>query len=85
VFWIKRHADGFVDRFKPKLVAKRFNQRPGLDYKETFSLVVKPITIHTVLTIVIMQGWSLRQLDINNAFIHGHLTEKVYMKQHLVL
>jgi hypothetical protein len=81
VFWIKRHAAGFVDRFKPKLVAKRFNQRLGLDYKETFSLVVKPITIRTVLTIAIMQGWSLRQLDVNNDFIHGHLTEKVYMKQ----
>jgi hypothetical protein len=62
-------------------VAKQFNQRPGLDYKETFSLVVKPVTIHTVLTIAIMQGWSLRQLNVNNVFLHEHLTEKVYMKQ----
>ncbi|KAL6321135.1 hypothetical protein AAG906_012907 [Vitis piasezkii] len=63
-----------------RLVAKGFNQRPGLDYKETFSPIIKPVTIRTVLTLVVMQGWSLRQLDVNNAFLHGHLT-KVYMKQ----
>jgi hypothetical protein len=81
VFRIKRHVDGSIDRYKARLVAKGFNQRPSLDYTETFSPVVKPVTICTVLTLVVMQGWSLRQLDVNNAFLHGHLTEKVYMKQ----
>ena len=76
VFQIKRHADGSVDRFKIRLVAKGFNQRLGLDYKETFNPIVKLVTIRTVLTLVVMQGWSLRQLDVNNAFLHGHLTKK---------
>ena len=81
VFRVKRKSDGSIDRFKARLVAKGFHQRPGLDCKKTFSLVVKPATIRTVLIIYVMQGWSLRQLDVNNAFLRGKLHEIVYMIQ----
>ena len=81
VFLVKRKVDGSIDCFKARLVAKSFNQRLDLDYKETFSPVMKPPTIRTALTIVITQGWLLRQLDVNNAFLHGMLTEDVYMVQ----
>ncbi|KAK0600695.1 hypothetical protein LWI29_017553 [Acer saccharum] len=81
IFRIKRHPDGSVARYKARLVAKGFNQRPGIDFTETYSPVVKPVTVRLILTFAVINGWPLRQLDVNNAFLQGSLTDDVYMEQ----
>jgi hypothetical protein len=80
---VKRKADGSLDRYKARLDAKGFKQRYGVDYEDTFSPVIKPVTIIVVLSMVVSQGWSLHQLDVQNAFLHAYLDEEVYMRQPL--
>lgn len=69
-----------MDRYKAQLVAKGFTQRPGVEYHATFSPVVKQTTVRLVISIAFQQNWALRQLDVSNAFLQGHL-EEVYMVQ----
>ncbi|GJV13211.1 ribonuclease H-like domain-containing protein [Tanacetum coccineum] len=72
---IKYKALGEIKRYSARLVAKGFSQREGFDYDETFSPMVKMVTVRCLISIDVMNGWSLYQLDINNAFLYGDLVE----------
>ncbi|KAH9673545.1 retrovirus-related pol polyprotein from transposon RE1 [Citrus sinensis] len=78
VYRIKRKADGSIAN---GLVANGFHQQPGLDFGETFSPVVNHNTIRLILAIYVTNSWPIRQLDVQNAFLHGYLQEDVYMRQ----
>ncbi|XP_031265477.1 uncharacterized protein LOC116123874 [Pistacia vera] len=80
VFRTKFHADGSLQKYKTKLVAKGFQQTPGLDFFETFSLVIKPSIIRIILTLSVTNGWDIQQVDVNNAFLNGTLNETIYMR-----
>jgi hypothetical protein len=82
--WIwthKRRADGTLERYKARWVLRGFTQRPRVDYDETFSPVVKPATVRTVLSLALARSWPVHQLDVKNAFLHDRITETVYCCQ----
>ena len=71
-------ADGSIDKYKARLVAKGFRQKYGIDYTETFSPVVKYVTLRTVIAIAKYFDWPLDQLDVVTAFLYGVMKEQVF-------
>ena len=72
--WIFKHklqSDGFLEWYKACWVLRWFTQRPGVNYDETFSPMVKPATVHTVISLALSRSWPVHQLDVKNAFLHG--------------
>jgi len=81
VFRIKRKADGSVDRYKARLVARGFTQEYGLNYYETFAPVAKHATIRMILGLAAHHDWELHQMDVDCAYLNAELAEEVYMEQ----
>jgi hypothetical protein len=81
IFWHKFNADGSLGLYKAHWVLRGFTQQPGINYDETFSSMVKPATVRTVLSLALSRSWPIHQLDVKNAFLHRTLTEAVYCNQ----
>lgn len=56
IFQVKENPDWSANNYKARLVAKGFHQKQGFDYIETFSPMVKPVTVRVVLTLAITRG-----------------------------
>ncbi|KAJ9549969.1 hypothetical protein OSB04_022512 [Centaurea solstitialis] len=79
IFKIKTKSNGFIYRYKARLVAKDFNQKYVIDYEETLALVAHVTSVCNLLAIATTKCWPLFQMDVKNAFLNDDLSKKVYM------
>ena len=81
VYKLKRKADGSIDKYKARLVARGFNQRYGVDYFETYAAVLKYKTFRLLLLLVTCWDYDLKAYDVETAYLQSSISEDVYMQQ----
>ena len=81
IFRTKVKANGTLDRYKARIVAKGFQQTLGVDFLDTFSPVIKASIISIILTIAVTRKWEIHHIDVNNTFLNGDLQEIVFRAQ----
>ena len=81
IFRVKYNTDGSLDKRKARIVARGFSQRPGIDYAQTFSPVIRYESIRILLSIAANENLEVEALDVVTAFLNGEVQEELYMKQ----
>jgi hypothetical protein len=67
-------------RYKARLVAQSFTQRPGVDFNETFSLAMSRITFRYLISLAVQNHLFVQLMDIVTAYLYGSLDSEIYMK-----
>ncbi|KAC9119109.1 hypothetical protein E3N88_46334 [Mikania micrantha] len=80
IFVRKRNEKNEVIRYKARLVAQGFSQRPGIDYDETYSLVMDAITFRYLISLAVSKNLEMRLMDVVTAYLYESLDSDIYMK-----
>ena len=80
VLRIKTDAEGKVDKFKARVVAKGFRQIEGVDYGDTFAPTVRFESIRSLIAMGVAEGWNFDQMDVSTAFLYAELEEETYVE-----
>jgi len=73
-------ADGSIERYTARLIAKGFTQEYGIDYEENFAPVACLTSVRCLIDVAVIHRWPLYQMDMKNVFLNGDLQEEVYMQ-----
>ena len=65
---------------KARLVAQGFLQRPGIDQKETYSLVMDTITFQYLISLPISKELNMHLMDVATTYLYGSIDTNIYMK-----
>eukprot|EP00253_Pinus_taeda_P014744 PITA_14744 len=81
IYKIKYAADGSVEKYKARFVAKGYSQKEVTDYEETFTPVARYTSIRTMISLAAQMGWEIHQMDVKTTFLNGVIEEEVYIEQ----
>ena len=76
----KRNEKNEIQRYKARLVAQGFSQRPGVDYEETYSPVMDAITLHYLISFIVHEQLEMHLMDVVTTYLYGSLDNEIYMK-----
>jgi hypothetical protein len=80
VFDLKYGADGRLERFKARLVARGFSQQEGLDFEDTFAPVIRLESLRVLFAIAASYGMIAHLLDATNAFVGSKIDKEMFME-----
>ena len=81
IFKIKHAANGSIEKYKAKFLARGFSQKEGVDYDETFAPVARYTSIRTIIALASAMRLRLHQMDVKTAFLNGEIEEEVHVEQ----
>jgi hypothetical protein len=81
LFKIKHVADGSIEKYKERFVARGFSEKEGIEYEETFAPVARYTLIKTIIALAAKMKWKLYQMDVKTSFLNGVIEEEVYIEQ----
>ena len=79
IYKIKHAADGSIEKYKARFVARGFSQKEGIDYEETFAPVSRYTSIRSILALAVVMKWKIHHMDVKTAFLNGVVEEEVYV------
>jgi len=80
VFKYKHDSEGNVIKRKVLLVARKFTQKYGIDFKETFSPTLKQDSLRIISAIASKQNYDIFQMDMKASYLNAKLEEDTYME-----
>ena len=76
----KQNANDEIIRYKARLVAQGFSQRPSIDYEETYSPVMDTITFRYLISLIVFEGLYMRLMNVVTAYLYGSIYIDIYIK-----
>jgi hypothetical protein len=81
LYKIKHAADGSIEKYKARFVARGFSQKEGIDYDGIFAPIARYTSIRIIISLAAIFGWKLHQMDVKTAFFNGEVEQEVYIEQ----